>query len=87
MCSEDKGGRVISPSSSTSPEDPNSVGVSFPRSYVGRRTALFVCSRSVSFYVRIFSLKERLTSCLDVSSGRLASHGSLWVPLRPCARL
>jgi hypothetical protein len=84
---EDRGGGVISPISSPSLVDPDSVGVSTPHppcSFTARWAALRACF--LSFYVRIFLLGACFASHLATSSNRLASRGSLRSPLRPYAR-
>jgi hypothetical protein len=74
MRKEDRRDRVISPSSSPLPKEPD-LGVTTPRPFAVRRETIQACSPSLR--ARAFLLKSCLTSHLTASSGGLASLGSL----------
>jgi hypothetical protein len=69
------------PSPPPSLEDPDSVGASNPRTFAALWAVLRTCF--LSSRARTLSLEACIASRLSTSSGRLASHGSLWTPLRP----
>jgi hypothetical protein len=83
---EDRGSRVISPSSSPSLEDSDPVEVSTPRPSIARWAALLVCSLSLSLSLSPHHpTRGELASHLTASMSRRASHGSLQAPPRPYA--
>jgi hypothetical protein len=85
---EDRGGGVISLSSSSSLEDLDLVGISTPRSFAAQRAALR--ARSLSPHAHIFTLEARLAPaslCPWVDWHSVVCYECLQDPTQGCERV